>query len=336
MEVINESIGSAISLDGLTKSFGTVHALRGLSMQVETGTICGFIGPNGAGKTTTLRILLGLLPRDGGTVRVLGDDVVFGRELSLRNRLAYLPQDPVFPERHTGQEVMELVAGLYGMDPGKAKQRSTALLRQFHLEDARKHPVGTYSRGMKQRLGLATCFLPEPELLVLDEPVSALDPEGRIEVFGLLRSLKGKATVLFSSHILEDVERVSDKLVMVKAGRNVVEGPMDEILSRYAADRLRIEVHPDDEEKARATLATMPWVSDVPAHSDTVNAGVANATEAATPGMPCILYAEVRHGQMGAALDGTLAVMVSQGIRVREFGRSRTDLETVFLRLSAD
>ena len=323
-------MNAAISIDGLTKSFGKVQALRGISMQVEAGTVCGFIGPNGAGKTTTLRILLGLLPGDGGSVKVLGDDVVFGRELSLQSKLAYLPQDPVFPERHTGQEVMDLVAALYGMDAGAARDRSAALLRQFHLEDSQKHSVGTYSRGMKQRLGLAACFLPEPELLVLDEPVSALDPEGRVEVFGLLRSLKGRATVLFSSHILEDVERVSDKLVMVKAGRNVVEGPMEEILSRYAADRLRFEVHPGDEEKARALLTGMPWVSAV-SGSDGPDAGAPP-----TPAASSTLYADVRRGQMDVALDGTLAALVSQGVRMREFGRSRTDLETVFLRLSAD
>ncbi len=310
----------AINIEGLTKSFGAVHALNGLSMQVETGTICGFIGPNGAGKTTTLRILLGLLPRDAGKVRLLGQDVTFGRELPQRARMSYLPQDPVFPERHTGQEVMDLVAGLYGMDPHAARERSSSLLKEFHLEDARKHSVGTYSRGMKQRLGLAACFLPEPELLVLDEPVSALDPEGRVEVFSLLRQLKGKATVLFSSHILEDVERVSDKLVMVKAGRNVVDGPMEDILSRYAADRLRMELHPEDIDKAESLLGTMPWVSGL-------------SRDGSAPG---VVYADVRLGQMETALDGTLSGLVRQGVRVREFGRSRTDLETVFLRLSAD
>ena len=310
----------AINIEGLSKSFGGVPALNGLSMQVETGTVCGFIGPNGAGKTTTLRILLGLLPRDGGNVRLLGQDVVFGRDLPQRGKMSYLPQDPVFPERHTGQEVMDLVAGLYGMDPRTARERSAALLKEFHLEDARRHSVGTYSRGMKQRLGLATCFLPEPDLLVLDEPVSALDPEGRVEVFGLLRQLKGKATVLFSSHILEDVERVSDKLVMVKAGRNLLEGPVEDILSRYASDRLRMEVRPEDVDKAEGLLRTMPWVSTV-------------SQDGAVTG---VLYADVRHGQMETALDGTLAGLVQQGVRVREFGQSRTDLETVFLRLSAD
>ncbi|MGE5579095.1 MAG: ABC transporter ATP-binding protein [Bacillota bacterium] len=310
----------AIRIEGLTKSFGSVQALRGLSMSVDSGTICGFIGPNGAGKTTTLRILLGLLPRDGGGVSLLGEDVVFGRELARRSRVAYLPQDPVFPERHTGREVMDLVAALYGMPPGAARQRSEELLNQFHLTEAQKLSVGSYSRGMKQRLGLATCFLPEPDLVVLDEPVSALDPEGRVETFALLRQLKGRSTVLFSSHILEDVERVSDTLVMVRAGRTVVEGSMEEVLSLYAGDRLRIAVHPDDEAKAKAALETMPWVTSVSAKDGPIG----------------VIYADVRRGQMDTAVDGTLACLVGQGIRVREFGRSVIDLETVFLRLSAD
>ncbi len=306
----------AVFIEGLRKSFGQVHALDGLSVRVAAGTVCGFIGPNGAGKTTTLRVLLGLLPKDEGTVRLLGQDVVFGRELDLRSRLSYLPQDPAFPERHTGEEVMDLVAGLYRMDPRRARERAGALLEQFHLQDARKHSVGTYSRGMKQRLGLATCFLPDPDLLVLDEPVSALDPEGRVEVFDLLRELKGKATVVFSSHILEDVERVSDRLIMIKAGRNIVDGPMEDVLARYASDRIRIVVRPDDLDGAERVLAGLPWV-----------AGVSRDGEN-------LLFAEVKPGEMRTALDETLVSLVQHGARVREYGRSRTDLETVFLRLS--
>lgn len=320
----------AIHIEGLTKSFGTVRALQGLSMRVEQGTVCGFIGPNGAGKTTTLRILLGLLPRDGGTVKLLGQDVVFGREIQSRNRLSYLPQDPVFPEKHTGLEVMQLVAGLYGMQPRAATERSEALLKEFHLWDARRHGVGTYSRGMKQRLGLATCFLPEPELLVLDEPVSALDPEGRIEVFDLLKRLKGKATVLFSSHILEDVERVSDKLVMVKAGRNIVEGPMADILSRFASDRIRIAFRAEDAAQGEAALTAMPWVAGVSGDGETGHAGQG----AAGSGAQVVVYVDVKPSMMQTALDETLAGLVQRGLRVREFGRSKTDLEAIFLRLS--
>jgi ABC-2 type transport system ATP-binding protein len=315
----------AIYIENLRKSFGKVQALDGLSMRVEQGTICGFIGPNGAGKTTTLRVLLGLVSKDQGSVRLFREEVVFGREPGRSfgpRRLSYLPQDPVFPERHTGQEVMELVAGLYRMDPRLAKERTDALLEEFHLADARKHSVATYSHGMKQRLGLATCFLPEPELLVLDEPVSSLDPEGRVEVFDLLRRLKGTATVLFSSHILEDVERVCDKLVMIRTGRNVVEGPVEDILSRYASDSLRIVFRPEDVERAERALAAMPWVAGISGHP----------SEAGSP--VGIVYLEVKPSAMEAALDGILVSLVKQGFSVREYGRSKTDLETVFLRLS--
>ena len=325
----------AIYIEELSKSFGQVCALDELSMRVEAGTVCGFIGPNGAGKTTTLRILLGLLPKDEGTVRLLGQDVVFGRELDLRSRLSYLPQDPVFPERHTGLEVMELVAGLYAMDPRRARERANALLEQFHLHGARKRSVGTYSRGMKQRLGLATCFLPEPDLLVLDEPVSALDPEGRVEVFALLRQLKGRATVLFSSHILEDVERVSDELVMIKAGHNIVEGPMEDILNRYASERIRIRVRLEDLEQAGRIVAGLPWVIGVSRDGEERNA------EPGTSGLrggngqgEGLLYVDVKPDAVAVALDVILVSLVQQGVKVREYGRSRTDLETVFLRLS--
>ena len=196
----------AVRVENLTKSFGSHKVLDRLSFQVETGTICGFIGPNGSGKTTTIRILLGLLKKGGGRVQVLGEDVEFGKESQVKARIAFLQQDPVFPERHTGREVMDLVARLYGMESSYARQRTDELLNEFHLEKAANRSAAVYSKGMKQRLGLAACFLPGPQLLILDEPVSALDPEGRVEVFDIIRRVKGKSTVLFSSHILEDVE----------------------------------------------------------------------------------------------------------------------------------
>lgn len=272
---------------------------------------------------------------------MLGEDVAFGRESPGRGKTAYLPQDPVFPERHTGQEVMELVASLYGIAPTGAKDKIADLLSQFHLEKAKRHSVGTYSRGMKQRLGLAACFLPEPDLLVLDEPVSALDPEGRVEVFNLIREAKGSATVLFSSHILEDIERVSDSLVMIKEGEDVVDGPMEEILARYAPDRIKIRIRTGDSDKARALLENMPWFDSVTGETNDGSAGRNGRHQSGSGDAPaeyqdsCTIYGNVRMGQMEAALDNTLAALVQEGIRIREFGRSRADLEAVFLRLNA-
>lgn len=306
----------AIYVDNLTKSFGQVKALSALSFRVKAGTVCGFIGPNGAGKTTTIRILLGLLPKDAGTVRILGEEVNFGRELEARRRLAYLPQDPVFPEKHTGLEILELVGALYGMSPAVARERGNALLKEFHLEKAGKQSVGTYSRGMKQRLGLAACFLPEPELLILDEPVSALDPEGRVEVFDLLKRLKGKATVLFSSHILDDVERVSDALVMIREGKKVVDGSIEDILNRYAVDRLRVKLRPDDKVRGKEVIRKLPWVESL---SDDETGAV---------------LVDVRPGMIEQAVDETIAKLVREGLRVTEYGRVKTDLESLFLRLN--
>ncbi len=308
----------AIRIEGLTRSFGAVRALDDLSLAVPEGVVCGFVGPNGAGKTTTIRVLLGLIPKDRGSVTVLGEEVAFGRDSRVRRRLAYLPQDPVFPERHSGQEVMELVAGLFRMDAGTARKRTDALLEEFHLAAARTQSVATYSRGMKQRLGLAACFLPEPDLLILDEPVSSLDPEGRREVFDILRRLKGRATVFFSSHILDDVERVSDVLVMLKGGRKVLEGPMDEILARYAPGRLRIGLNPGDAARACEALRAMPWV-----------AGVTPVEE--EPGM---VYAHVPPSLIEHAIEETLVRLVQQGFRIREYGRASADLEAVFLRIA--
>lgn len=307
----------AIYVEDLHKSFGSVKALKGLSLRVPAGIVCGFVGPNGAGKTTTIKLLLGLIPKDRGSLRVLGQEVIFGRDLGVRRRLAYLPQDPVFPERHSGQEVMELVGELYGMDRGAILQRADTLLQAFHLEHARRQSVATYSRGMKQRLGLAVSFLPEPELFILDEPVSSLDPEGRREVFDVLRRLKGKATVFFSSHILDDVERISDLLVMLKDGQKVLEGAMDEVLTRYAPDRLRIGFGGTNLARACEVLRGLPWVSRV--------------TESDKPG---VVYVDVAPTQIETAVEETLVHLVQQGLRVREYSRSRADLESVFLRIA--
>lgn len=309
----------AIHIENLTKSFGANKVLDSLSLRVEAGTVCGFIGPNGAGKTTTIRILLGLLKRDGGFVNVLGGAVEFGRESRVRVRMAYLPQDPVFPERHTGREVMDLVAGLYGMDAELARQRTGTLLGEFHLEKAGNRSAATYSRGMKQRLGLAACFLPDPELLVLDEPVSALDPEGRVDVFDIIRKVRGKSTVLFSSHILEDVERVSDTLIMIKGGKKVLEGTIQDILSQYGTDRLKIRFRPGDSERGKLLIGSLPWVERV-----TID------------GEPNLVFANIHTGMMDKALDETVSVLVGEGLRVIEYGRTRVDLESLFLRLSED
>lgn len=326
----------AVSVQGLVKSYGRVRALDGLDMRVEAGSICGFVGPNGAGKTTTLRILLGLLPKDQGTVKLFGQEVLFGQESPVRQKVAYLPEEPVFPERHTGLEVMELVAGLYRMDAGKARDRTEVLLKEFHLWEQAKRMVGTYSRGMRQRLGLASCLLPEPELLVLDEPVSALDPGGRVEVFDLISRLRGRATVLFSSHILDDVERVCDRLVMIRAGRNVVDGPMEEILSKYASDRIRIVVRAEDLDSARSVLAALPFVTGASTPEEGSSGDPSARTSSAVPSLStAAVLVDVEPGMMETAVDETLRALVQQGVRVIEYGRSRTDLETVFLRLSA-
>ncbi|HHW19483.1 MAG TPA: ABC transporter ATP-binding protein [Firmicutes bacterium] len=316
-------MADAIVIKDLHKSYGNTKALSGLSMNVAEGTVCGLIGPNGAGKSTTIRILLGLAAKDRGTVMLFGEEVVFGKELPSKRRIAYLPQDPVFPEKHTGEEILDLVGKLYGMDPRTLAFRQNMLLREFGLQTARKKNVAAYSRGMKQRLGLATCFLPEPDLLILDEPVSALDPEGRVEVFNILQELKGKSTVLFSSHILDDVQRVSDTLVMLKEGRKVVEGPIDDVLRKFAPERIRVRVRVEDTEKAMALASELPWAIGV-----STDAGLGKGGE------PGVLYLEVSPDNMEVALEETLSRLINGGIKVTEFGRVKADLESVFMKIN--
>ena len=198
----NNIQGSAIEVNNLTKQFAGHRALSGIDFTVQRGSIHGFLGPNGAGKTTAIKIILGLIPATSGRVRVLGEPLRFGRRLNFLQYLNYLPQDPVFPEGLTGREALSLVADIYRLDKKRKLSRIERLLGYFQLNDAASRRVGAYSRGMQQRLGIAAVLLSEPELLILDEPVSALDPEGRRRVLEIIMKLKGRATVFFSSHIL--------------------------------------------------------------------------------------------------------------------------------------
>ncbi|HQD39584.1 MAG: ABC transporter ATP-binding protein [Firmicutes bacterium] len=219
----------AIEVRALCKSFGSVQVLKDLSFRVPKGSITGFLGPNGAGKTTTLKLLLGLLYKDRGQVRLFGEEIETRPPQALKRRIGYLAEEPLFPPQLTGWEVLALVAENYGLsNRAKAKE----LLTMFQLEDAAGRKVASYSRGMKQKLGLACALLPEPELLILDEPVSAMDPAGRRQVLTLLGDLAGSTTVFFSSHILADVERVCQRVIVIKKGRKLLESSLDELTGR--------------------------------------------------------------------------------------------------------
>lgn len=245
----------AIELSSLTKRFGDVLALDAVDLEVPAGRIFGFLGPNGAGKTTTIRLLTGLARPTVGTVRVLGREVADGSANALA-RVGYLPDVPAFYEWMTGMEYLLFVASLFALPERTARERAAVLLEGAGLAGVRTR-IGGYSRGMKQRLGIAQALMNAPDLLILDEPTSALDPIGRKEVLDMIVALKGKATVFFSTHILADAERVCDEVAILDRGRVLAHATVDELRSRAGA-RVAVEAAGDVEAVERA-LSAAPW-----------------------------------------------------------------------------
>lgn len=230
-----------ITCRNLTKRYGSVEALRGVSFAVAEGGCVGFLGPNGAGKTTTIRILAGLAEPSSGVAAVDGMDVLAQRE-QVKSRIGYLAQSPAFYNYMTGQEFLLFVADLFGMEPKTARSRAGELLERLGLWEARDRAIGGYSGGMKQRLGLAQALINRPRVLFLDEPVSALDPIGRHEILTLLDELKTQTTIFMSSHVLSDVERVADRVIIINKGAVAIESSMRQLREDYATPVFVVEV----------------------------------------------------------------------------------------------
>jgi ABC-2 type transport system ATP-binding protein len=220
---------SLIQIKGLKKSFQGHEVIKGLDFKLEMGKCIALLGPNGAGKTTTLRMLSGLMKPTAGTIS-FSDAKKAG---DIRHLIGYLPQFPVFYDWMSGFEFLQYVGKLGGLTSKEAKERSLELLELVGISDAKNRRVGKYSGGMKQRLGIAQAIIHRPQLVMLDEPVSALDPFGRREVLELLEGLKKETTILFSTHILNDAEEVCDEILFLHNGEIVESGTMGALRERH-------------------------------------------------------------------------------------------------------
>ena len=216
-----------LELIGVTKRFGSKEVLRGVSLTVPERCVFGFVGRNGAGKTTAMKCVLGLLKPDGGEIEVCGERVRYGGTRTNRF-VGYLPDVPEFYGYMTAPEYLTLCGRVTGMPSAAIRERTAELLGLVGLKDER-HRIGGYSRGMKQRLGIAQALINRPRLLICDEPTSALDPVGRREILDILAAAKEQTSVLFSTHILTDVERICDHVAFLEGGRIAIEGTIDEI-----------------------------------------------------------------------------------------------------------
>jgi ABC-2 type transport system ATP-binding protein len=291
-----------VRTEGLRKVYDGVAALDGVDVHVHAGSVYGLVGPNGAGKSTLLGILAGLRRPTEGSASIAVD----------RRRVAMMPDTPRFEPWLTAAEVVDLARTLVA--PDLPADRVTAALEEAGLGDVASRRVGGFSRGMLQRLGLAAAIVGEPELLMLDEPAAALDPLGRREVLGLVGRLGRRGTVLFSSHILSDVQRVCDTVGVLRQGRLLYEGGLDELLTGRVQPAYLVRLRPPLEPVV-AALTAQPWVGGVEQIG-------ANELRVDVTGLE---DAETR----------LPAVLAAAGARVVATEPEAADLESVFLELTS-
>lgn len=230
-----------LRINNVSKSFGTLKVVEDLNFTVEENSIFGFIGKNGAGKTTTMKMILGFVKPTKGEIYVCGEKVLYGNTRT-NKYIGYLPDVPEYYGYMTPREYLKLCGEVTAMSSKDIKLKSEELLALVGLEDVNRK-IGGFSRGMKQRLGIAQALLNEPKLLICDEPTSALDPIGRKEILDILYKLKNKTTIIFSTHILSDVERICDNIGVLDKGKIVMNGNIADIKEKYRSDSILIELN---------------------------------------------------------------------------------------------
>jgi ABC-2 type transport system ATP-binding protein len=258
--------GPAILVEGLTKSFGDVHALRGIDLAVPRGTVLGVLGPNGAGKTTAVRILTTLLLPDKGRALVEGRDVV-RQAAAVRRSIGLSGQSAAIQEELTGRENLEIIGRLYHLGKPAARVRATELLEQFDLVDAADRTAKNYSGGMQRRLDLAASLVGRPQVLFLDEPTTGLDPRSRLGMWDIIRSLvAGGTTLLLTTQYLDEADELADEIVVIDHGLVIAAGTAEELKSRVGGDVLEFTV--PDRNKISDAVAAIARIGEGEPHGD--------------------------------------------------------------------
>jgi ABC-2 type transport system ATP-binding protein len=300
---------------GLTKHYKGVQALTDLTLDVPGGTVFGFLGPNGAGKTTTLKILAGLARPTAGDASI--NSVQVSAAGDHRRELGYLAQDPRFYGWMTGRETLEYVARFHGSDPNRDRWIGQ-LLERVGIAEAADRRTSTYSGGMRQRLGIAQALVGRPAVILLDEPVSALDPIGRKDVLDLMRELKGETTVFYSTHILDDVQRVSDHVAILDHGRLIKAAPTQVLLGSFTKDTLKVVLGGADQN-------TITGLRQLP--------GVASVAIVSRDGANTTFDVSTLAGASADAQRSITGFAVAAGLTLISNSEETLDLETVFLKL---
>jgi ABC-2 type transport system ATP-binding protein len=278
--------GKPIECSSLTKIYGDLAAVSDLSFSVEPGTITGFVGHNGAGKTTTIRMLLGLAHPTSGEAYLLGKSCG-SKDRSHLAGVGYLPEAPAFHKWMKPWEFLVFVGDTLGLDHREAKARSLEMLELFGLGHKTNHKIQGFSKGEKQRLGLAQAMIGDPELLLLDEPTSGLDPIGRHELIAMISNLRGELTIFLSSHLLVDIEKVCDHVIMIRKGKMIEAGSLHQVIDRNSPLGFAIQVLDGRDSLVRA-LETEEWAGEVSLDGERVRLRNCNV-ETAGKEMPRIM-----------------------------------------------
>jgi ABC-2 type transport system ATP-binding protein len=304
-----------INTEGLSKSYGEVHALKSLNLRVPQKSIFAFLGPNGAGKTTTIKLLLGLLKPTRGGGQILGMDILQD-SVDIRARIGYLPQDARFYEHMTARQTLEYTARFFYSGPQSAiDKRVNEMIELVGLEGKADRPIKGFSGGERQRLGIAQAEVNYPDLLILDEPAASLDPQGRRDVLEVMSRLRKYTTIFYCTHILDDAQRVSDQVAIVNQGELITQTSIEELLAG-TGDLIYSVTLKGDAQSAYSRIIQHPWVSGI---------------EASQQGEETIWRVSVT--DEAAAKDQLMGLLVSQGLKVANFSRQEQNLEDVFLNI---
>lgn len=307
-----------IRTQGLSKTYGEVDALKNLDLQVPQKTIFAFLGPNGAGKTTTIKLLLGLIHPTNGGGTVFGRDIV-ADTVDIRANVGYLPQDARFYEHMTARQVLDYTAKFFFKGSQKEiDKRVDEMLDLVGLADKASRPIKGFSGGERQRLGIAQAEVNYPDLLILDEPAASLDPQGRRDVLAVMSRIRKYASIFYCTHILDDVQRVSDQVAIVNKGELIAQASIDDLLAGTGETVYSVTLRGDAVDvsvaDAYAQVKEQAWVSGI---------------EASQSGDKTIW--EVSVTDEAAAEDQLMSLLVSSGLKVSDFGRKEYNLEDIFL-----
>lgn len=306
-------------IEGLSKHFGPIKAVDGVDFAVHRGEVLGFLGPNGAGKSTTMRVVAGYLSPTTGKVSICGFDVA-SQPIEIRRRLGYLPEGAPTYADMTPQQILDFVADLRGFDRAEKRQRMGRIVERLELGAVLQQPIETLSKGFKRRVGLALALLHDPEVLILDEPTDGLDPNQKHQVRGLLGELAANKVIVISTHILEEVDALCTRAIIIAKGRIVADAKPAELLARsvhHNAVTLRLPL--DQAARAEALLGALDGIAKV----ELVEQDDTTAQLIALP----------QNG--GNILDPIRTAVAADGVAVNEIFVERGRLDEVFRQLTA-